>query len=287
MSAALHRATLKEEKNVDADTGFLLRHVKSDTERFSLHAHEFYEIFLTLIGKAEHIVNGVSFSVEPGQLIFVRDFDCHDYRRLEGRFEFLNLAFSRETFESMCSYLGEGFNDIAQSLVSDKYPPQIRLTDNEKQKLHMKLAELNSPGISDRRILKMKARKLLADVFADYFTKLSERVDGVPFWLENAYEKMKLPKNFIVGKQRFYELCGRSREHSSRSLVKYYGTTPTEMTNELRLGYAANLLLSSNLSATDICYECGFCNLSWFYNAFEEKFEMSPIEYRKNAESKK
>ena len=59
------------------------------------------------------------------------------------------------------------------------------------------------------------------------------------------------------------------------------------MTNELRLGYAANLLLSSNLSATDICYECGFCNLSWFYNAFEEKFEMSPIEYRKNAESKK
>ena len=51
MSAALHRATLKEEKNVDADTGFLLRHVKSDTERFSLHAHEFYEIFLTLIGK--------------------------------------------------------------------------------------------------------------------------------------------------------------------------------------------------------------------------------------------
>ena len=52
-------------------------------------------------------------------------------------------------------------------------------------------------------------------------------------------------------------------------------STPSKYINELRLSYAANLLASSNLNATDVCYECGFQNVSWFYNEFAERFGYS------------
>ena len=273
--------TLKASKHIDADTGFRFRHVKSETEYFRPHDHEYHEIFLVLCGSAEHYVNGSSFRTESGQLIFVRDFDTHDYRCVSGDFEFLNLAFSRDTLERLCVYLGKGFSECMRTLTGEKYPPLARLTESETQKLRMKLAELNSPSISDRAMLKARMRRLLADIFTDCFTIRENVSDEVPFWLENAVEKIKLPKNFILGRNRFYELCGRTREHSSRSLARFYGVTPTELVNSLRLGYAANLLLSSNLTATDVCYECGFRNLSWFYSAFEERFGKSPAEYRR------
>ena len=122
-------------------------------------------------------------------------------------------------------------------------------------------------------------------IFTTYFGDIRTQ-DGqteIPFWLENAYEKMRSPKNFIGGKSRFFDLCGVTREHASRSLKKYYNVTPSEYVGDLRLAYAAGLLRSSNLSATDICYECGFQNVSWFYNAFAEKFGLTPAKYRENS----
>lgn len=80
-----------------------------------------------------------------------------------------------------------------------------------------------------------------------------------------------------------YEISGKSREHLSRSLKNYYGVTPSEFIADLRLEYAVNLLLTSNLSVTDICFESGFENLSWFYKQFRQKYGETPADYRKNA----
>ena len=121
---------------------------------------------------------------------------------------------------------------------------------------------------SDGEKLKFKMRRLLADIFSDYFETLYEKDSDTPFWLENAYRKMRDPKNFIEGKEKLFRLAGKTREHTTRCMKKYYGITPSDYVNELRLSYAANLLMSSNLNATEICYECGFQNVSWFYNEF-------------------
>ena len=93
---------------------------------------------------------------------------------------------------------------------------------------------------------------------------------------------MKKPQNFIAGSTRMYELCGKSREHLSRTLKQYYNITISEFVNDLRLEYSANLLLTSNLSVVDIAYESGFENISWFYKAFERKFSTTPLKYRKS-----
>ena len=136
-------------------------------------------------------------------------------------------------------------------------------------------------GTTDKALTKIKMRTLLVNIFMNYFFNYSESTSEIPLWLEMIYEKMKKPSNFIKGTSRLYELCPKTREHLCRSLKKYYNTSPCALVNELRLEYAANLLHTSNLSVTSICYECGFENLSWFYKLFEKKYGTTPSQYKK------
>lgn len=55
----------------------------------------------------------------------------------------------------------------------------------------------------------------------------------------------------------------------------------TAFLNEVRLNYAANLLIETSLSVTDICLDCGFNNLSNFNRQFRAVYQNNPLNFRK------
>lgn len=58
----------------------------------------------------------------------------------------------------------------------------------------------------------------------------------------------------------------------------------SQYVNEQRLNFAASLLECSQLPITRICYEAGFGSQRTFNRAFQEKFRMTPRQYRAAAE---
>lgn len=50
--------------------------------------------------------------------------------------------------------------------------------------------------------------------------------------------------------------------------------------NNLRVAKACDLLANTTLSASEICYDCGFNNKSNFIRLFTKRKNMTPIEYR-------
>jgi len=56
---------------------------------------------------------------------------------------------------------------------------------------------------------------------------------------------------------------------------------------DIRLGFASRLLVDSTMSIAEICYECGFNNLSNFNRIFKKKKACSPKEFRENYRKKK
>ncbi len=271
--------TLRKNRHTDADTGFRLRHVKSETEYFRPHDHDYYELFLVLRGGAMHIVGGAEIHVGAGDLIFIRKTDIHDYASIErGGFEFLNLAFTEENLFAVLDFLD--CREDATQLLSSATPPLVHLTDSEKEAVHLKLASLLPLGDENPKRRRARARRILADIFADRLLPSERNDSAAPPWLKLAYEKMRSPKNFLLGTSRFFELCGRTREHTTRLLSAHYGLTPSDYLAELKLGYAAGLLRNSNLTVSEICYQSGFNNLSYFYLRFRKKFGVSPRSYR-------
>ena len=76
------------------------------------------------------------------------------------------------------------------------------------------------------------------------------------------------------------ELSGYSREHLSRSVKKYLNLTLSEYINSLRINWICNMLINTDVSITDLCYESGFSSLSYFYRIFKASIGMTPSDFR-------
>ncbi|MCX7993416.1 MAG: helix-turn-helix transcriptional regulator [Fimbriimonadales bacterium] len=60
------------------------------------------------------------------------------------------------------------------------------------------------------------------------------------------------------------------------------GCSPSEYLTELRLRRAANLLVSTNLSVSEIALEVGYLSLSHFSRVFRERFGKTPRAFRQS-----
>ncbi len=78
-----------------------------------------------------------------------------------------------------------------------------------------------------------------------------------------------LEKHFSLSKMQLY-----------RRLKTLTGMTPGEFIKHLRLQEAARLLKTTQLTVTEIFYQTGFNNQSYFFREFRKKYQCAPNEYR-------
>lgn len=65
------------------------------------------------------------------------------------------------------------------------------------------------------------------------------------------------------------------------------GKTLSDYIIDIRIGFASRMLVDSVMSIAEICYECGFNNLSNFNRIFKRKKGCAPKEFRENYRKKK
>ena len=75
-------------------------------------------------------------------------------------------------------------------------------------------------------------------------------------------------------------LVNMSETAFSHFFNKKTGISFITYVNNLRVAKACDLLASTSLSASEICYDCGFNNKSNFIRIFTKRKNMTPIEYR-------
>lgn len=76
-------------------------------------------------------------------------------------------------------------------------------------------------------------------------------------------------------------LVNMAQNSFSRYFTQRTRKTFTAFVNEMRLNHACKLLAEGSTSITDICFECGFNNLSNFNRQFKAVYNVSPLNYRK------
>lgn len=76
------------------------------------------------------------------------------------------------------------------------------------------------------------------------------------------------------------ELVGMSPVSFSRFFHQRTGRTLSEYIVDIRLGHAARMLVDSSMDISEICYACGFNNLSNFNRVFKARRNCTPREFR-------
>lgn len=256
----------------------------SDPEQLAVfHCHDYYEIFVVSQGTATHRINGVSQSLEPGMLYFVRPDDVHAYLNPSSKFQIINIMVPSPVFRQFLDYVGDDY--YGRRLFSPVLPPHTTLSRNELESLMESLRQL----MVSRRIMKTASDTLfritLFRLLTTYFPVLPEKNSlPIPDWLKIVNMEMMKKPNFTEGLPALYRLSGKSAEHVSRVCRKYLNKTPSQLVNDIRLEYAARCLIQSDAEIMDICNDAGFDSLSHFYHLFRDTFGTSPRKFRQYAE---
>lgn len=79
---------------------------------------------------------------------------------------------------------------------------------------------------------------------------------------------------------RLAELLEMNTSAFCRLFKRRTGRTPTNHLNELRIGFARRLLLSTDSKILDVCFDSGFSSVSYFNRQFKKHFAMSPTKFR-------
>lgn len=78
------------------------------------------------------------------------------------------------------------------------------------------------------------------------------------------------------------DLANMTEPSFCRYFKKVTSKTFTQFVNEYRIAHAMKLLAEEPTSITNICYECGFNNFSYFNKTFKTQLGKSPSQYRKS-----
>jgi AraC-like DNA-binding protein len=73
-----------------------------------------------------------------------------------------------------------------------------------------------------------------------------------------------------------------SRNYFCRYFKKWSGKTYWRFLLEVRIGYACRLLVEDKLTVSEICYRCGFNNLSNFNRQFKSLMQTTPVAFQKH-----
>lgn len=108
----------------------------------------------------------------------------------------------------------------------------------------------------------------------------SRRVQKVQNYIDrNYHEEIRLGQ--------LADLVGMTPVSFSRFFKLRTGKNLSEYIIDIRLGHAARLLVDSTMSIAEICFECGFNNLSNFNRLFKKKKGCAPKDFRENYRKKK
>ena len=77
------------------------------------------------------------------------------------------------------------------------------------------------------------------------------------------------------------DVAGLNEQYFCRLFRQVIGMSPVEYMNSYRLRKAAVLLEDSDLSVTEVAYECGFHDMGGFIRGFRRLMGTTPLQYRK------
>jgi AraC-like DNA-binding protein len=252
---------------------------------FPLHYHEEYELNLILHAKgAKRIVGDHIDTIEDAELVFIGPnlyhawftHQCKSEEILEITIQFHKDLFDERLLKrNQLSFISNMFERSQKGILFsaetiERLSPRL-LSLNQKKGFDSVL-ELFS--ILHDLSISRNMRTLSNSSFNnEQFNYNSRRI-------EKAFDYMNANYNRGISLEEVAKVASMPEVSFSRFIKKWTGSTFIDSLNEIRLGHATKLLISSTQTIAEIAYKCGFNNISNFNRIFKKKKNCTPKEFR-------
>jgi AraC-like DNA-binding protein len=268
-----------------------VKEIKTFNLNDQFHFHNVHEIALILKGSGKRIVGDHIENFTDGDLIFLGRLLPHasyfgkDYvsSKNDQEVHALVIYFHPDWFDENVLNSADLVKFVT---LIRKIERGIKLVGSTKERTIKALLKLkNSRGLE--RIVK------LLDIL-DFVSKSEEYQCLASESYSNGYSKNDLERLSAVYKyimKNFTEIIKLGEisaiaNMTSTSFCKYFkcktGKTFSNFVNEVRIGQACKSFLNENMYISQVCYSCGFNNLTNFNRNFKHFTRMTPTEYKKS-----
>ena len=217
--------------------------------------------------------------IKPQEILFIPRgmYYISDLIPKEGKFESLLFYFDDSTIEEFLST--SKVTEISNKTVPDHLKfgvvPSIQLFAESLISIY----ETNQ--LRNKNFLNLKILELLfllnglakEQQFANFLFRLTlPKKRNIKNFMEQNFDKPLKIEDYAY-------LTGRSLSTFRRDFKSFYDITPQKWIKEKRLEKALAILDKKEISITDLAYEVGYENISYFIKEFKTKIGLSPKQY--------
>ncbi len=275
------------------EAGELIR-VRTHTRfvHFPTHTHNYIEMIYMCSGNTHHIINKEDVILQQGELLFLNQQVTQEIYPAGEKDIAVNFIILPEFFDYVLKMI-EAEENLLRDFIIDCLKGQhetsgylhFKVTDILPiQNLIENLIWMLAYKQPNKRSINQVTMGLLFLQLMNHMDKLETNKSSEPrkliiqvlTYIEEHYREGELTK---LAKSLHYDLYWLSRE-----IKRQTGKTYTELIQAKRLGQAAYLLNTTAMTVLDIAIAVGYDNISYFHRIFQQRYGMTPREYRMNKE---
>jgi AraC-like DNA-binding protein len=271
--------------NLNGDYGV---HLLTTTLSCEEHTHQYIELVYCFSGCVQNFVDGEEYTLNKGDMLLIDKNSTHaTYPKPRAKYcdimlkpSFLDKSLS-ENEDLFSIFSLDEFSSFALKVQKEKRFIHFSLDESRKIEFLIKTTE------EEQRQCKVASeymrRSALCMLLTCIFRALSSE-EGLNLNSDLLdYVREHCRENLTAG--LLANRCYYTIEHFSRRFKKLAGKTFKEFLCECRLEYVAEKLLFSQTSVDEIFVDSGFTSRGEFFRKFEEKYGVTPAQYRKNQKS--
>ena len=252
-----------------------------EAEQIGIFSRNDYIVYV-LSGKKTYKTIKGDWTLVPGQTLYLKKGAEVIHQYFDDEYCMLGFFISDELIrETMLELQGK------QALRLEPEPKDftarmVQTSDYLEGYFHSMLTYFRGINRPPDQILVLKLKELLINLInsdpelTTYFKNLSET--------DKPSIKQIMEKNFCFNLklEDFAELTHRSLSSFKRDFQQIFNDTPGKWITKRRVEFAANKLVNSSQSVTQIAYESGFEDVSHFSRVFKKITGKNPTNYKKS-----
>lgn len=263
----MERSILKSEEQFGASGLHIWR--RRPVKQY-MHAHDYYQLWYVASGRCIHIVEGREYPMEAGGLYVLPPYVFHSMYSCEGTPDLIGVDFTRDFLE-----------ELGMPPTEQIYLPKIKAAREIENLLSEMLFEYQNKPPYFEYIIKAGLQRVLARAMRE--GRSEKGVEGARLYklIEPAIDHIYNNYSCKITLEDVCRVTALSPSHFSYLFKCVTGKSFTKYLNYVRVMKAAEMLLTTGKSITEIAFDCGFNDLAYFCRVFKKEIGVPPAKYRK------
>ncbi|MCI5650254.1 MAG: AraC family transcriptional regulator [Fusicatenibacter sp.] len=267
-----------------ASRTFAVSHLYNDEKPMKMHIHDSYEIYYSISGGRQFLIDNRFYTISPGDLFFINQYESHHLTQIDSEIherivlsihpDYLLALSTPSTDLNSCFSIRPRLTGHKLSLNPEERKRFLyyihRLSDTsgfgaelQNQAIFTELmVYLNGLFLSDRVTSSAKTADPSHGQVDEILSYINQNICH-PLSLQELSDHFFLSSSY---------LCRIFKSTTGTTINKYI--TAKRITN-------AKALLSEGLSVQEVCEQCGFSDYSTFFKSFTRIVGISPKKYAK------